>query len=111
MDTRPAIFTAGADEEVINKFIAGIKGFVDKCDEHWADGRERVAGPGANVTAGDLVLLTGYTSLITNSNLRNPRVSTELSEYVQTKENYMRVLNKIKGDLQSTVDGLGASWI
>ena len=76
MDTRPAIFTAGADEEVINKFIAGIKGLVDKCDERWADGRERVGGTVANVAAGDLVLLAGYTSLITNPNLRNPRIST-----------------------------------
>ena len=55
--------------------------------------------------------MTGYTSLITNANLRNPRVSQELTPYAEGKANYMRVVNKIKADLQSQVDALGATWI
>ena len=47
-----AIFTAGCDAEIIDKFIANVKLQLDKCDEHYADGRERCSG-GANATAAD----------------------------------------------------------
>ena len=83
---------------------------MDKYDERWADGRERVAG-GANATAGDYTLLANYTSVVVNPNLRNPRVSQECSAHAETKPNYMRVVNKIKADCQATVDAIQYGWI
>ena len=109
-DTFSAIFTEGADAAIIDKFIANVKLLMDKCDERWADGRERVAG-GPNATAGDYTLLAGYTSIVTNANLRNPRISQECSAYAETKQNYMRVVNKIKADCQATVDAIPAGWV
>ena len=109
-DTFPAIFTEGADAAIIDKFIANVKLLMDKCDERWADGRERCAG-GPNATAGDYTLLAGYTSVVANPNLRNPRISQECTAYAETKPNYMRVLNKIKADCQATVDAIPAGWV
>ena len=92
-----AIFNEGAPEETVNAFIDNIKALFDKLDERWADGRVHVAG--ASITAADYYVLTGYTSLVCNTNLRNPAISAALKPHAESKQNYMRVVNSIKAEL------------
>ena len=105
----PAIFTEGADQAIIDAFIENWSAFYDKVEARWADNRAHVAG--ANITFVDYYLLSGYTSIATNPNLRNPAVGAGIKAKVESCPNIMRVINNIKAQLEDTVAGINYSWI
>lgn len=80
-----------------------------KLEARWADGRTRVAG--ANITAADYSILTSYTSVTSNANLRNPSLTARLTAIHEGTTNVKRVVAAIKGDCQASVDALQPAWI
>ena len=108
-DLNAAIFTAGADQAIIDGFIANYGEFYDKLEARWADNRTHVAGN--TITAADYYLLAGYTSVAINPNLRNPTVGAGIKAKVESCPNVMRVITSIKNELQGAVDSLNFSWI
>ena len=103
-DLYGAIFTEGAPDETINGFIENLKALFDKTEARFADGRAHVAG--ASITAADYFLLSQYTQVVINPNLRNPAIHNALEAYVHPQQNNMRVINAIKAELQTHVDAL-----
>ena len=92
--TGPATFTAGADEEIIDKLVASKVAIIDKLEARWADGRAHVAG--ANITAGDFTLLSQVTSTWDNDHLRNPSVKEKIQAHLANKTHVPRVIEGIK---------------
>ena len=109
VDQAPAIFTPGADEEILAAFIATWSGVYDMFEARWSDGRTHVAGN--NITVADYYALATFTSITTNPNIRNPSIGQAMKAKVDSCPNVSRVINSIKSELQEAVDGLTYSWI
>ena len=82
---------------------------MDKMEARWADGRAHACG--ANLSAADFTLLTSYTQLIANPNLRNPSLGERLLAHFNTLPNHQRILEGIKPLCQAQVDALEPAFI
>ena len=82
---------------------------LDKCNTRWADGRNHVVGN--TITTADFDLLTLFTSIISNSHLRNPEVSTRVKAHYETLEHVNRVVSNVRQPVQNVVDQIQPSWI
>ena len=78
------LFQENAPAEVIDVCVENMNKLMTKYNTRWADGRAHVAG--ATLTAADFGLLTAYTSIIANPNLRNPVVSERMKTHYETLE-------------------------
>ena len=105
----PAIFTPGADQEILDAFVETWSGVYDLFEARWSDGRTHVAGN--SITVADYYALATFTSITTNPNLRNPSLSQRMTAKVESCPNVMRVITSIKNELQGAVDSLNYGWI
>ena len=106
----PAFAHDNCDEQIINDLVAVYVSIHQKCEEHWADGRQYVAGD--NITAADYSFLAHNTMLRGNTGLKNPSILTKLEEQAPMSESVhvARVLNNIKAQCQASVDALQPSF-
>ena len=104
-----AVFNAEAPQETVDGFVKNFTEFAAKLDARWADGRAHATG--ANITAADYKILSDFTAIVSNTNLKTPAVSTSLMEVYNSHANYKRVVDNIKSECQATVDALAPSFV
>ena len=108
-ELRPVLFTAGVDQELIDKAVENEKAMLDKFNARWVDGRIYVAGH--SKTTADYNLLTLWTSVWANTHGRNPSFNRTVKAHCESLEHVMRILENIKTECHSQVEALGHSHI
>ena len=98
---RFALIKDDATEEMQGKCIAVLKKFIEKIDEHWADGRAHAAGE--KITWVDFSMLAAVTSVYENPNGKHAAIKEATLGFLAAATNVQRVLAPMRELCAATI--------
>ena len=88
-------------QEELDKCIAVLKKFIEKIDEHWADGRAH--GAGDKITWVDFSMLACVTSVYENPNGKHAAIKEATAGFLAAATNVQRVIAPLRELCAATI--------